>query len=76
VEAAGIEPVRSVSQPVTVQGLRSRSSAQSATGQQSHGTDRPGMSPIDDGLRRVIEAWPRLADHIKALIELLCQNTR
>jgi integrase len=74
VEAAGIEPVRSTYQAVTVQGLRNRSGVQSAPGQQSHGSDRPDMSPDDETLRRVIDAWPRLPTHIKASIEHLCRN--
>jgi hypothetical protein len=75
VEAAGIEPVRSVPQPVTAQGLRAPSGVPSAPGQQSRGSDRPGMSPNDEALRRVIEAWARLPTHIKSSIEHMCRNS-
>ena len=75
-EAAGIEPVRSNRQRLSVQELSNRSEAQSAHSQQSRGSDCPNISPHDDALRRVIDAWPKLSAHIKTVIQTLCQPPR
>lgn len=75
-EAAGIEPVSEESQLVSEQRVSDGGPLGAANALHDSGTDWLDLSRVDSELRKLIEAWPLLPEHIKAAFGALAAGVR